>query len=301
MVRIVRPLRTPQGNLVSPIAEGAASAMAPDARARTVGPFAIVAHFDATFAPGEAPLDLDVRPHPHIGIATVSYLYAGAITHRDGLGNVAEILPGDVAWMSAGRGIVHSERIPALRERGGRFHGFQIWVVLTGEEEECAPSFEVVRAADVVVTEAPGVRVRHLLGAAGARPRVQGATWLWDVELAQGAVFDAPASKEGALHVTEGSLEVDGRTLDAGETATFGDGDARRFVARERVRAIGFGGDAVGPRYLWWNYLHSSKERIEQAKAQWLEKRFALPADDRDDVIPLPADHERPLRILNQR
>src|SRR5215472_11726829 len=119
MVAIVRPLRTPQGNLVSPIGEGGVSPMAPGARVRTVGPFAIVAHFDSTFAPGEAPLDLDVRPHPHIGIATVSYLYSGAITHRDGLGNIAEILPGDVAWMLAGRGIVHSERIPTLRERGG--------------------------------------------------------------------------------------------------------------------------------------------------------------------------------------
>jgi redox-sensitive bicupin YhaK (pirin superfamily) len=300
MVTIVRPLRTPQGNLVSPIAEGGASPMAPDARARTVGPFAIIAHFDSTFAPGEAPLDLDVRPHPHIGIATVSYLYSGAITHRDGLGSVAEILPGDVAWMLAGRGIVHSERIPTLREHGGRLHGLQIWVVLTGDEEDSTPSFEVVPAADVVRSEAPGVLVRHLLDA-GARPRVQGATWLSDVELAKGAVFEAPASKEGALHVIEGSLEIEGRTLDAGDTATFGGGDARRFVARERVRAIGFGGDAVGPRYLWWNYMHSSKERIDQAKAQWLEKRFALPADDRDDVIPLPADHERPLRTLNAR
>jgi redox-sensitive bicupin YhaK (pirin superfamily) len=99
--------------------------------------------------------------------------------------------------------------------------------------------------------------------------------------------------------VIEGSLEIEDRTLDTGETATFGDGDSRRFIARQRVHAIGFGGDAVGPRYLWWNYLHSSQERIEQAKAQWREKRFALPADDHDDVIPLPADHERPLRLLN--
>jgi redox-sensitive bicupin YhaK (pirin superfamily) len=272
--------------------------MAPDARARTVGPFAIVGHFDSTFAPGEAPLDLDVRPHPHIGIATLTYLFAGAVTHRDGLGNVAEILPGDVAWMVAGRGVVHSERMPTLRERGGRFHGLQIWVALSEDEEECQPSFEVVRASDVLVSEAPGVRVRRLLGA-GTRPRAPSAAWFSDVELAQGATFEAPASREGAVYVIEGSLEVEGRTVGAGETARLDDGDPRRFVARERARVIGFGGDAVGPRYLWWNYLHSSKERIEQAKAQWRENRFALPADDRDDVIPLPADHERPLRTLN--
>jgi redox-sensitive bicupin YhaK (pirin superfamily) len=300
MVTIVRPLRTPQGNLVSPIGDGGASPMAPDARARTVGPFTIVAHFDSTFAPGKAPLDLDVRPHPHIGIATLTYLFSGAITHRDGLGTTAEILPGDVAWMVAGRGVVHSERLPALRERGGRFHGLQIWVALSEREEDCEPSFEVVRAADLPVSEAPGVRVHQLLGAS-ARTHAQGATWLSDVELTQGAAFEAPASTEAALHVIEGSVEIEGHTLDAGETATFGDGDARRFLARQRVRAIAFGGDSVGPRYLWWNYVHSSKERIEQAKAQWLEKRFALPADDRDDVIPLPADHERPLRILNAR
>jgi redox-sensitive bicupin YhaK (pirin superfamily) len=299
MVAIVRPLRTPQGNLVSPMAESSVSPLAPDARARTVGPFTIMAHFDSTFAPGEAPLDLDVRPHPHIGIATLSYLFSGTVTHRDGLGNVAEVLSGDVAWMVAGRGVVHSERMPTLRARGGRFHGLQIWVALSEHEEECEPSFEVVRAADVRVSEAPGVRVRQLLGA-GTRPRTPGATWLSDVELAQGAAFEAPRSTEGALYVIEGSLEIEGRALNAGETATFGDGDTR-FLARQRVRAIGFGGDAIGPRYLWWNYVHSSKERIEQAKAQWLEKRFALPADDRDDVIPLPADHERPLRILNAR
>ena len=272
--------------------------MAPDARARTVGPFTIVAHFDSTFAPGEAPLDLDVRPHPHIGIATLTYLFSGAITHRDALGNVAEILPGDVAWMVAGRGVVHSERMPTLRERGGRLHGLQIWVALPVNEEESDASFEIVRAADVRVSETPGVRIRHVLGA-GTRPRAAGTTWLYDVELAQGAEFEAPASPEGALHVLEGTLEIDGRTLATAETATFGGGDVRRFVAKQRVRAFAFGGDRIGPRYLWWNYLHSSKERIEQAKALWRERRFDLPPDDRDDVIPLPADHERPLRLLN--
>jgi redox-sensitive bicupin YhaK (pirin superfamily) len=300
MIAIVRPLRTPQGTLVSPVAEGGASPMAPDARARTVGPFALVVHFDSTFAPGEAPRDLDVRSHPHIGIATVSYLFSGAITHRDGLGHTAEIFPGDVAWMVAGRGVVHSERMPTVRERGGRFHGLQIWVALADEEQEREPSFEIVRAADVPVSEAPGARVRRLLGG-GAPAGAPGAAWLSDIELAEGAAFEAPASGQAALHVLEGSLEIDGRALDAGETATFADGDARRFVARQHVRAIGFGGDDVGPRYLWWNYLHSSKERIEQAKTQWLEKRWPLPADDREDVIPLPADHERPLRLLNAR
>jgi redox-sensitive bicupin YhaK (pirin superfamily) len=300
MVTFVRPSRTPQGSLVAPIADSGAPVMAPDARPRTVGPFTIVAHFDSTFAAGEAPIDLDVRPHPHIGIATLSYLFSGAVTHRDALGNVAEILPGDVAWMVAGRGVVHSERMPTLRKRGGRFHGLQIWVALSENEEDCEPSFEVVRAADVLVSEAPGVRVRQLLGG-DPRPRAPGGTWLFDVELAQGAAFDAPASREGALYVIEGSLEIEGRTLSTGETAIFDDGDVRRFRALQRLRGIGFGGDAIGPRYLWWNYVHSSNERIEQAKAQWLEKRFALPADDCGDVIPLPADHERPLRILNAR
>jgi redox-sensitive bicupin YhaK (pirin superfamily) len=300
MLAIHRPLASPRGTLLSPIGEGGAPPMAPGARARTVGPFALLVHFDGAFAPGEAPLDLDVRPHPHIGIATLSYLFSGAVTHRDALGHVAEILPGDVAWMVAGRGVVHSERVPTLRERGGRFHGLQIWVALPERDEDCEPSFEVVRAADVVVTEAPGVRVRQLLGA-GVRPRAASATWLSDVELAAGATYEAPPGAEGALHVLEGGLEVEGRALDAGDTATFGDGDARQFVARGRARALGFGGDALGQRYLWWNYVHSSRERIEDAKAQWLQKGFALPTDDRDEFIPLPADHERPLLVLNTR
>ena len=152
-------------------------------------------------------------------------------------------------------------------------------MALPEREEDCEPSFEVIRAADVLVTEAPGLRVRRLLGA-GVRPHAPGAAWLSDVELAAGAAYEAPPGAEGALHVLEGALEIEGRTLDAGDTATFGDGDARRFVARGRARAIGFGGDALGPRYLWWNYVHSSRERIEEAKAQWLQKRFALPADD---------------------
>jgi|SRR5579859_363948 len=301
MVAIVRPLRTPQGALVAPIGEGGASPMAPDARARTVGPFALVAHFDATFAPGEAPVDLDVRPHPHIGIAALSYLFAGAVTHRDGLGNAVEILPGDAAWMVTGRGVVHSERIPAVRERGGRFNGLQIWIALPDGEEDCEPSFEVVRAADVVVSESPGVRIRRVVGAGVARPRAEGATFFEDVELAPGAAYAVPTAAEGALHVLEGMLAMDGLAVGAGETATLAAGDPRRFVARERARAIAFGGDAVGPRYVWWNYVHSSTERIEDAKVRWRERRFELPANDRDDVIPLPADHERPLRRLNAR
>jgi redox-sensitive bicupin YhaK (pirin superfamily) len=298
VVTILCPARSPQGTLVSPVADGGQSPMAPDARARTVGPFTIVVCFDSTFEPGAAPLDLDVRPHPHIGIATLSYLFSGAVTHRDGLGNVAEILPGDVAWMVTGRGVVHSERMPTLRERGGRFHGLQIWVALPEHEEETAPSFEVVGAADVPVSEGAGVRVRRLLGP-GTRLRTADATWLVDVELAEGATFDAPASAEGALHVIEGSLAIEGHRLAAGETAVLARGEPRSFRAVQRTRAIGFGGDNVGPRYLWWNYVHSSKDGIEEAKAQWREKRFALPPDDRDDVIPLPADHERPLRLLN--
>ncbi len=119
MIAIVRPARTPQGTLVAPIIEGDVSPMDPSARAHSVGPFIVMAHFDSSFAPGEAPQDLDVRPHPHIGIATLTYLFEGAVTHRDGLGNEAEVHAGDVAWMIAGRGVVHSERFPTLRERGG--------------------------------------------------------------------------------------------------------------------------------------------------------------------------------------
>lgn len=302
MITFVRPLRSPQGNLVSPIAEDGASPMDPSARARTVGPFVVMAHFDATFAPGEAPQDLDVRPHPHIGIATLTYLFEGAITHRDGLGSVAEIGPRDISWMVAGRGVVHSERYPTLRRKGGRLHGLQIWVALSERDIEAAPSFVVVPAAELPVVETGGARVRRLLGR-DSRLREQeaafGLMWLSEVELAAGAAYEAPAGAEGALYVIEGSVEVGGRALTAGETALFDGKDDRRFTAREPARAVSFGGDPIGTRYLWWNYLHARVERIDEAKAAWRERRYAMPADDQDDVIPLPADHERPLRILN--
>ncbi|HEY8080057.1 MAG TPA: pirin family protein [Labilithrix sp.] len=296
MVTVVRALSTPQGKLVAPIADGGGSPMAPDARARTIGPFTIVAHFDSTFAPSEAPRDLDVRPHPHIGLATLSYLYAGAITHRDGIGNVAEIAAGDLAWMVTGRGVVHSERMTAFRARGGRLHGFQIWVALEARDEDCEPSFENVRAADVRTSEAPGVRVRELLV---SRPRAPAGAWMCDVEIARDATYEAPSSSEGALYVVEGTIAAGEQTLGAGAIATFTRGDDRRFVAREPARALAFGGEPIGPRWLWWNYLHSSKERIEEMKRAWREMAMPLPADDRDEHIPLPADHERPLRLLN--
>lgn len=302
MIAIARPPKTPQGTLVSPIVENDVSPMDPNARARTVGPFAIVAHFDSTFGPGEAPRDLDVRPHPHIGIATLTYLFDGLITHRDGEGGFGEIGPGDIGWMITGRGIVHSERLPTFRERGGRLHGLQIWVALSEGEADCMPSFEHVRAADVRVSESAGTRIHHLLGGESAirvSENAFGPIWICDVELEAGATYTAPSGSEGAFYVIEGSVQLDGHQLDAGTLATFHADDARRFVASAKARAICFGGDPIGPRYLWWNYLHPRKERIDEAKLAWTEKKFALPSADQDEFIPLPADHERPLRVLN--
>ena len=263
----------------------------PHAQRRMVGPFVFLDHMGpAVFAPGSG---IDVRPHPHIGLATVTCLFEGALRHRDSLGCVQDILPGDVNWMTAGHGIVHSERTPpAQRAAGQRVHGIQTWVALPVDQAECAPAFVHHAARDLPAWTEGGARLRLIAGSAyGRRAPVQVLSPLFDVTCVAGpgAMFDLPAEHaERALYVLEGEVELDDRTVRAGELAIELGGTPGRLRARTTVTALLFGGAPYGtPPHLWWNFVAAERARIEQAKRDWREGRFgSVPGET--DFIPLP-------------
>jgi len=293
-------LRFPAGGFQNVMA----APVAPDGKMRTIGPFVAVAHAQPTsLAPGALPLNDDVRPHPHIGIATLSYLFNGTMIHRDTLGAIQVIEPGAVNWMVAGRGVVHSERYEALRRDGGMMHGLQIWVALPEPHEEDEPSFHHFAAAEIPGFEGEGVRGRLLAGAADglvSPVSVRSPLYLQDVHLDEGVAFAVPkAHEERALYVISGALECGGRSVEAGQTIMFAPRSDAGVKALRASHVLGFGGGPIGKRYLWWNFVNSAQDRIEAAKASWREGRFGLPTDDARDFTPLPADHERPLLTLN--
>jgi redox-sensitive bicupin YhaK (pirin superfamily) len=246
----------------------------PAIEARNVGPFIFLDEMGpVTFAPGQG---LDVRPHPHIGLATVTYLFEGAIEHRDSLGTVQVIRPGDVNWMTAGRGIVHSERSPPPRQ-GGPIWGVQFWAALPKPDEETDPAFHHVPAKDLPVTTAGGVSLRVIIGAWDdlISPVKTFSPMLFaDLNFAAGAAQIAPnAVEERALYVMDGVVEADGAPVAAGELAILGPGAQPNLSAAAPARAILFGGSALdGPRKLWWNFVSSRPERIEQAKRDWRDQ-----------------------------
>ena len=259
-----------------------------------VGPFIF---FDQ-MGPGEFLVGqgLDVRPHPHIGLATVTYLFQGEILHRDSLGSRQAIVPGDVNWMTAGRGIAHSERTDAaLRVRRNRLFGIQSWVALPKSAEEVAPDFAHHDAASLPVADEDGMRLRLVAGEAwGLRAPVAVTSPLFyaDVALAPGAALPLPEEhEERAAYVVEGVVEVAGTRFEAGRMLLFraGDAIALRGARPEGARLLLLGGAAMdGPRYIFWNFVSSSRERIEQAKADWKAGRFGkIPGDD-VEFIPLP-------------
>jgi redox-sensitive bicupin YhaK (pirin superfamily) len=267
----------------------------PHAQRRSVGPFVFVDHFGPTvLTPGTA---MDVRPHPHIGLATVTYLFEGALVHRDSLGRVQRIEPGDVNWMTAGRGIVHSERTPAdLRGRPAPMHGVQTWVALPREAEDIEPSFAHHDASALPVIERPGAVVRLIVGHAfGARSPVAtfSDTLYCALELAAGAQLEIAAEHaERALYAASGALEIDGRAIAAGELAVLAPGPAHLAATRE-ARLMLLGGAPLGERIVWWNFVASSRARIEAAKAEWLVYERGSPRFPRvpgeTEFIPLPA------------
>lgn len=263
----------------------------PSAQRRSVGPFVFFDQIGpAELAPGAG---IDVRPHPHIGLATVTYLFAGAIVHRDSLGTVQAIEPGAVNWMTAGRGIVHSERSDSeLRKQSQKLYGIQIWVALPKRHEETDPDFAHYGAESLPVIEGEGKTVRVIAGSLfGQASPVKTFSKLFyaDAVCQPGASLSVSNEhEERALYLLEGTIEIAGQSFEPGRLLVFSAGDEIAVKARSAARLLLFGGELLdAPRYLWWNFVSSSRERIEQAKADWKAARFApVPGDA--EFIPLP-------------
>lgn len=267
------------------------SRLLPQSQARHVGPFVFFDHLGpAQFAPGKG---MDVRPHPHIGLATVTYLFSGAIEHRDSLGNVQTIRPGDVNWMTAGRGIAHSERTPAAaRATGQILHGIQTWVALPLEAQEAEPAFHHHAAQELPNFEMGGVRLKLIAGVAfGQRSPVRTFSPIFDLaaEFAAGSALVLPPEySERAVYATDADLLVGGVTLARGRMVLLPAGEAVEIRAATVAHAMLFGGEPLlGERHLWWNFVSSSRERIEQAKADWVAGRFGVVPGE-TEFIPLP-------------
>ncbi len=263
----------------------------PSLAARSVGPFVF---FDA-FGPVDLPPGhgLDVRPHPHIGLCTVTYLFDGGQVHRDSLGSVQEIRPGAVNWMTAGRGIVHSERTsPQMRAAGHRMHGVQSWVALPRSDEMIEPSFEHAASETLPVITGPGTHLRLLAGYGFgliAPVRVLSPLFYADIKFAQDSSFAlGHEHQERAMYVVSGTVAVDDQSFGGGALVVFAPDDQVVIKAHEPARTLVFGGAPLdGPRHLWWNFVASSTERIEQAKTDWRLMRIGrIPGDD--ECIPLP-------------
>jgi redox-sensitive bicupin YhaK (pirin superfamily) len=260
----------------------------PDARRRSVGPFVFFDQMGPTvLAPGRG---LDVRPHPHIGLATVTYLFEGEILHRDSVGSVQPIRPGEVNWMTAGSGIVHSERTPdALRVQGARLFGIQTWVALPEADEEVAPAFS--HHASLPQVQESGVTLRlilgDLLGLASPVPTFSPIFYA-DVSMAPGARFAIPAGhEERALYLVEGLLHVAGGEATTGEMLVLEPGADVVVESPVAARFMLLGGSALGPRFVWWNFVSSRAQRIHQAAADWKAGRFErVPGES--EFIPLP-------------
>ncbi len=256
-----------------------------------VGPFIFVDHMGPIRLPPGG--GMDVRPHPHIGLATVTYLFEGEILHRDSVGSVQAIRPGDVNWMVAGRGIAHSERTPPeLRAAGPRAHGLQTWAALPKEREEAEPSFAHHPASSLPVVEMPGATVRVIAGHAfGARSPVEVFSDMLyaAAELAPGASLRLAAEHaERGVYVVGGRAEIGGTTVGEGELAVLEEGLEIEMRAPVAARLMLLGGAKMdGPRFIWWNFVSSSKERIERAKADWRNDRFP-PIPGETERIPLP-------------
>ncbi|KVD53135.1 pirin [Burkholderia ubonensis] len=263
----------------------------PALAARLVGPFIFFDHMGpATLPPGTG---LDVRPHPHIGLATVTYLFEGAILHRDSLGSLQEIVPGDVNWMTAGRGIVHSERTPdALRERGHTVHGIQTWVALPLAHETDAPSFEHHEAAALPKLNDDGVSLTVIAGDAfGLRSPVTtfSRTLYVAAEFADGGrlVLDA-SHEERAIYLVDGDLAIDGTPLAPAQMAVLAPGATVTLTSGAGARAMLLGGDRLeGERFIDWNFVASSRDAIERAKEAWTRQEMGkVPGET--EWIPLP-------------
>jgi redox-sensitive bicupin YhaK (pirin superfamily) len=270
----------------------------PALKRQAVGPFIFFDHFGPVTVQPEA--GHDVRPHPHIGLATVSYLFEGSITHRDSLGYVQDIEPGAINWMTSGNGIVHSERRPAaLRDKAYVNHGIQLWAALPKTHEEVAPSFIHTPAADIPELRLGDARVRVLIGQAFGKtsPVATFAPTIYlDVQLPAGAVLDLPPlAPELAVYPVDAEVQVANERVAAHTLAVLPAGATVRLASQgAAVRLMVIGGDALdGHRYMWWNFVSSRKERIVQAASDWEAQRMGkVPGDD--ELIPLPQHRFNP-------
>ena len=262
----------------------------PDRRRQRVGPFIFFDHMGpADFPPGKG---VNVRAHPHIGLATVTYLFDGEILHRDSLGYVQPIRPGEVNWMTAGRGIVHSEKVTEeVLENGQHLHGLQIWVALPVEKEEIEPRFEHYAAADIPAVKRDNATMTVIIGTAFGQSspvRTESTTVYVAVEAEEGASIELPDAEELAVYVVEGEVEIAGETIGGGVMAILSEERDGAVNVKSSSRFMFAGGDALeGERKIWWNFVSSSRDRIEQAKQDWREGRFPdVPGEE--DFIPLP-------------
>jgi redox-sensitive bicupin YhaK (pirin superfamily) len=268
------------------------SRLLPVAQRRLVGPFIFFDHMGPVdFAPGHG---IDVLPHPHIGLATVTYLFAGSIVHRDSLGSVETIQPGDVNWMVAGRGIVHSERTAAEARRAGqRLHGVQSWVALPLPEEERGPSFDHFAAAQLPRRDESGVALRVIAGRAyglAAPVPVFSPMFYLDLDFRAGGRITLPDDyAERALFIATGELAIGGTVHPAGTMVVLEPDDDATVIAGQGARALALGGAPLdgGPRHIAWNFVSSSNDRIERAKAAWRDGRFP-PVPNETGFVPLP-------------
>ncbi|AXO13296.1 pirin family protein [Thalassospira indica] len=257
---------------------------------RSVGPFVFFDHMGPVeFQPGQG---IDVPPHPHTCLATVTYLFKGAILHRDSLGSDLEITPGDLNWMSAGRGITHSEReTDAVRNSVHELDGLQLWVALPDEAEESDPAFYHVAKNDLPVIEDAGLHMRLIAGEAFGKTApvpVKSKLYYLDVEMDEGAQLLLPGeNQEGAIYVVSGTLLIDGESYKPESFVYVAPEEIPDIVAKTGCRVMLLGGLPVGRRYIWWNFVASSKERIEAAKADWAAGKFPQ-IDGEDDALPLP-------------
>jgi redox-sensitive bicupin YhaK (pirin superfamily) len=263
----------------------------PFAKRRMVGPFVFFDHMGPVRLPAGIGRERDVRPHPHIGLSTVTYLFAGEMTHRDSVASVQPIRPGEVNWMTAGRGITHSERFDRLRQEGGDMHGIQAWVALPEADEETEPTFAHYGAAELPLLEDGGAQGRLIAGTAfGARVSTRTYSPMFYLHwiLAEGSRAEMPGDHaERAAFVVTGAVEVDGRSFGGGQMIVFAPGAAVLKAVTASVVMM-LGGEPLGPRFIEWNFVSSRKERIEQAKADWRGGRIKLPDFDNAEFIPLP-------------
>jgi redox-sensitive bicupin YhaK (pirin superfamily) len=266
---------------------------------RMVGPFIFMDHAGPVGLSQADTSQLDVLPHPHIGLSTVSYLFGGSVTHRDSLGVEQVIKPGEVNWMTAGRGIAHSERFedPSVLA-GGELEMIQTWVALPEKEEEAPPSFNNYSVEELPVFTETGVWMRLIAGNAyGLQSNVKTSSSLFylHVVLSQGTRFGLPKEhSERGVYIVKGSIAVNGITYVPGHLMVFTKAADPVIIAKEKTTLMILGGEPLGERYIWWNFVSSRKERIEQAKEDWRQGRIILPPNDNEEFIPLPDDKSKP-------